>query len=390
MTEEERENNQVETQQDELFSDFDITSMSELGSFIEEQEQKFNDGDDGNEEETHQPLDTQQNSQETDEFETESEIEDNTETPPSNDTDGNSSSQLYTAIAKLLQEGGALQDLDENIVIDSPEKLVEVYDQQIKNRIEEYKSNLDPRVKWLQDHIEEGVAMEDLLRLEKDNKTFNSIKEEDLSDNNELQKNIIRQYLKKTTRFSNEKIEKEIGRLDEIGDLEDEAKSSLSDLKEFIDTEEQELIQKAQEERELSKRQEQEQINNFKKQLEDTKEIIPGLPLTKIVRDKIYKTMTTSVGKDSFGNNINKIGKHRMENPLDFEFKLAYLYELTNGFKDWKTLTTPGKKTAITELENAARKMDLQKQTGTINHNNRSSKNTNEILSAMDGIISIG
>jgi hypothetical protein len=43
---------------------------------------------------------------------------------------------------------------------------------------------------------------------------------------------------------------------------------------------------------------------------------------------------------------------------MEFEIKLAYLFELTNGFKDWGSLTTTGKKQAYKNFEEAARSID--------------------------------
>jgi hypothetical protein len=367
------EGNEFTDQNDEVFNDFDLVSFS---SFIED---KTNvDSQSSHEVETH-------SSEESSETETnpEDDEQEGIDTPPSQDNNEFSPS-LYTAIAKVLVEGGVLQEFDDNTKVDSPEALIKLYDDQIQRRVEEYKEGLNPRVKWLQDNIEQGVAMEDLLTLDKTKSSVDQLQNDSLENNEDLQKQVLRQFYQETTKFSNERIEKEISRLSDIGELENEAKQTLPELKQAIADKEAQLVQQAQKQRQLQIEEQTRILDTFKKTLNETKEIVPGLPLTVTLKDKVYKTMITPVDQDAMGNPINKIGKARMENPLEFEFKLAYLYELTDGFTKWDVLGTPAKKTAIKELENAARKMDLQKMTNPVNIQRKDTLSTNEILKAMD------
>lgn len=363
----ENEENEI-NQNDDIFGDFDITSFS---SFIEEKTNST--GQSSLEVETDQTgsvEEIQQNQQEENE-------------DPSSQNTGQDSPSLYTAIAKVLVEEGVLQELKEGTKIEGAEDLIKLYDDQIQARVEQYKQGLDPRVKWLQDHIEEGVALEDLLALDKSKIEVNQIAESNLDSDENLQKQVLRQFYQKTTKFSNERIEKEITRLSDLNELENEAKSALPELKQVIADEENILAEKAKKEREAQLEAQTKQLESFKKTLNETKEIIPGLALTSTLKDKVYKSMTTAVAQDAFGNPVNRIGKARMENPLDFEFKLAYLYELTDGFTKWDVLATPAKKTAMKELETAAMKLDLQKTTGNP-ISKREKESSKDILKAMD------
>lgn len=367
-----------ENQEQNLFNDFDLTAMTEMSAFIENKKKEVI-------EEQEQPEEI--NDSEVQFDENGEPVEEKVEDPPSNDNNESNSSSIYTAIANFLQEGGLLQPLEQGKEISTAEDLLKVYDQQIEYRVNQYKESLDPRIKWLQDNLEQGVPMEKLLQIDADNITYNSIEESSLTSNIDLQKQIVRDYYKRSTRFSNERIEKEINRLDDLSELESEAKSSLTELKSLLQVEEQTAIRQAQQEREAAILAQQKALETFKKSVEETTEIIPGVQLSTLMKDKIYKAVVTPVAQDNMGNPINKIGKHRMENPLDFEFKLAAIYEYTNGFTDFSVFKTPAKKAAITELEKAAQRLDLQKNTGNLNTSRLSPETTKEIFKSMEGFL---
>jgi len=379
MAVEEQNNQENQT----LFEGFDFTAMQNMASLIENNEPQEID-DEGVQSSAQEENDQDPVNSPFDAFEQETVDTEENEDPSSDDKPVENSSSLYTAIANSLMEEGLLHLSDESKV-ESAEDLLNVFKTNFQNSINEYKESLDPRLRWLQDNMEQGVPLETLLAIDKDNLTYNSISEDSLSDNIDLQKSIVRDFYKRTTKFSDERINKEISRLDDLGELDSEAKSSLTELKALLQVEEAEAIQQAQLQAQQAQQAQQKALEDFKKTLESTSEIIPGLPLTNIVRDKVYKTMTTPVARDAYGNPINAIGKHRMENPLDFEFKLAYFYEVTNGFTDFSKLNSTGKKSAIKELEVAASRMDLQKSTGQ-SYNNRMPRTSNDLLKAMTNI----
>lgn len=373
IVEEEKQN--LEDQN--LFNGFDLTVMENMASLFDNSENN-NSGDlEAAEEEQEQPeLDLNINDLENQEQEQED--------PSSQDNPENTSS-IYTAIAKSLAEDGLLL-FEENTELKTAEDLLGVFKQNFQASIEQYKESLDPRVKWLQDNIEQGVPLETLLQMDKDKITYSNIDEETLSGNSELQKTIIRDFYKRTTKFSDERIQKEINRLDDLGELDNESKSYLSELKSLLSEEEQLAVQQAQAQQAAALKAQEEVVTNFKKTLESTTEVIPGVPLTNIVKDKVWKIMTTPVAKDQYGNDINVIGKHKMENPIDFELKLAAIYEYTKGFTDFSVFNNNAKKTAIKELEQAAGRMDLQKSSASTN-NSRMPKTSAELLKGMQAFM---
>lgn len=380
-----------EANKQESFEGFDLTSMetdmAEMSQFFESKQQteETTDAQGSNEELETQDTDIPDFTPE----ETEDIQQDENEVPSSDNTPEGSSSQLYTAIAKLFMEDGLLQSNEaEDFNVQDAAGFTELFknefQQQLEYNLNQYKETLDPRVRHLQEAMEKGIPFETALQFDRDNVTYTSITEDSLSDNTELQKQIVRDYYKRSTRFSDERIDKEISRLDDLGELDVEAKSSLTELQALVKVEEEQAIAKAQQDAQAAYEAQQKTLEDFKKTIEESKEVIPGVPMNNIMRDKVWKSMTTQVATDPYGNPINKIGQHRMENPLDFEFKLAAIYEYTNGFKDFSVFGNSTKKNVIKELENAAKAADLQKQYNISRPNQRINKQTTkDILDSM-------
>jgi len=52
--------------------------------------------------------------------------------------------------------------------------------------------------------------------------------------------------------------------------------------------------------------------------------------------------------------------KSRRENPIDFEARMYFLYELTDGFTDYSKLTTTAKSKAVKDLETIAKRAGVK------------------------------
>jgi hypothetical protein len=310
--------------------------------------------------------------------------QENLEDPSSQNTDDTSS--LLTPYAKMLVEEGLLPDLNLEDYDGTSEAIVEAERTKILNEInqgiEEYKNTLDPRLKWLQDNMEAGVPIEELLRVDRSKTTYDTITEDSLVESGDLQKDIVKQYFKETTRFSDDKINKEIERLEQLGELEEESKGYLSDLKDITAQKEVQLKQQAEQQEEARKNEQIKILEDFQNTLKGTTEILPGIKLNDTVKDNIYKSLTTVVDIDEYGQPLNNIAKARQEDPIGFEIKLAYLWDITKGFSDWNTIVASGKKSAMKDFEKAASKMNLENNT-IPKRPKFSSADTNSYLEAM-------
>jgi len=287
---------------------------------------------------------------------TEEQEEDTQESPSSQET---KDSSPFTPFAKLLVEEGATPNLNLEEFDGTPQGLIKAIQSEIDYNVNMYKESLDPRVKWLQDNVDEGVALEDLLTIDKQRVTLNSINEETLSTDENLQKQIVREYLKETTKFNDVLINKQIERLEATGDLTEEAKGYFNELKQINLAKEQQAVQQAKIQQQEFQKQQEKVLSDFKETLEKTEEIIPGIKLNRIIKDQIFKTLTTPVAQDpNTGAPINAIAKSRAEDPINFEKNLAYVWLATKGFKDFSVLGSAGKKSAMADFENALKKSD--------------------------------
>lgn len=326
-----------------------------------EQDNEFvgqnNEIDDNSEEDNN--LDDNQETEENDFEESEDNNPDGEDATSSEENnDDNNDSPSLAPYAKLLVDEGILPNLDLEKFDGTPESLIEAARNEVYNGIDYYKQTLPPEVKKLIEGYEAGVPFDKLLEFNSQNTQYSKIDKDSLVQDEGLQKQILKDYYKRTSRFSEEKIDKLIERTADLGELSEEALSSLDELVEFQSQEEQQAIEQARQQQEALKQQQQEQLNQFNQTLEKTEEIIPGVKINKGLKDKIQKNITTPVAYDDYGNPVNKIGKYRSENPIDFEIKLNYLFEATNGFTNFDVFSKAGKSKAYQELENAAKSLD--------------------------------
>ena len=267
------------------------------------------------------------------------------------DDDDKSSSNLYSSLTKVIHEQGLLPSLDiEKVKIENVDDFVQVMkaeqDIQIKKGLDEYISNLD-----VASIAQSKKAIEDLSQ----------ISDEALKSNIELAKSIINQdYLNQG--LDSKKIDRHLKRLIDLGEdaiLEDAAES-LQSLKEFearkIEKEGDEYLKNI----ELEKENQIKLDAEIKKNIYERKDLIKGLKANKSLQDKVYKSINEIVGKSPEGEFENKFMRDRRTNPVEFETKMYFIYELTNGFTDFSKLTQTAKSKAVNELEQIARKTTIK------------------------------
>lgn len=276
------------------------------------------------------------------------------------DKDTDDSSPSLAPYARLLVDEGVLPNLNLEEFDGTAEGLIEAARNEVNSGVQAYKQSLPEEVQRFIEGYESGVDLDQLVNFTKERTKYNEITEDTLSQNEDLQKQLVRDYYKRTSKFSDERIEKTIERVADLGELEDEAKASLNELVELQSQEEEQAKLQAREQQEAIIRQQQEQMEEFNKTLENTTEVIPGIRVNNNLKETIRKNITTPVAYDQNGNPVNKIGKYRAENPIDFEIKLNYLFEATKGFTDFNVFSKRGKSQAIKELEEAAKVQDTR------------------------------
>lgn len=270
--------------------------------------------------------------------------------------DDNNSPNLYSSLASVLSEQGLLPsfDLDNNkieSIDDISAALRNEVDSSVKQRLVESLGEDG------YDAIMNGVPLTQLAEYRSKQESLESITEEAIAADLELGKKVIYQdYINQG--MSEQRAQKLLKRIIDSGDdavLED-SKESLESLKAF---EAKQLEQTKEQNLKLRQAQEKEQAEldkNLKSKIYNSDELIKGVKLTKAIKDKVYNSMTEIVGKNDTGVGENKLMKSRRENPLEFDTKLYYVYELTNGFTDFSKVVNTTKTSAIGSLEQALRK----------------------------------
>lgn len=264
-------------------------------------------------------------------------------------------SPIYSSFATVLYEQGLLPSID----LQTKEiKTVDDLTEAIKFEIEsQAKQKLISKVgEQGYEALEKGISLAELQSYNETNSALENITSDSLSSNIELAKKIILQdYVNqgidenRAMRILNKSIN-----AGEDTVIED-AIESLQSLKAF----EKVKLEKIAEDREAQQAafaEQQEKIDNdLKNSIYKKDEFIEGLKVTKAMQDKVYNSITKIVSKSPDGIAENKLMQERRQDPIEFDTKLYYLFELTNGFKDFSKLVTKSTSKATTQLEKALR-----------------------------------
>lgn len=257
-----------------------------------------------------------------------------------------SSQNVYSFLTSALIEEGVLPSLGDK-KIENSEDLIEAFRNEIKNN--EYSDLNENQKKYLEGlrnnipepEIKENIKLENQL---------NSITPEMLKENEELRRQIILQdFINKG--YSEEKAQKLLKRSVDIEEDYEDSLDSLKNVKELHNQEYQKRITIEKEKEKQQQIEQQKQIELFKKSIMETKEIIPGIKVTPSMAEKVYRQAKTPVETLENGQQLNAIMKSRMDDPINFETKLNYLFYLTKGFTDFGKIIKSQKTKAVKELD---------------------------------------
>ena len=276
-----------------------------------------------------------------------------------------SSPDIFTSFATLLAEKGLLSSFNsEDTKIESEDDLANLVKQEIETNSQNYlKEKIGEEGV---EALEKGVSLAEYQQYKNNVETLDQVDEEALENNIELSKKIILEDYK-AQGISEDRATRILNKSIELGDdavLED-ARESLVSLKEFQKVQfEKQKEARAQEQVERQKQQEKID-NDLKNSVYNTEEIIEGVKVNKEIKDRMYNTMTKIVSKDSNGTPENELMKTRRENPIEFDTKLYYLYEITKGFKDFSKLINTTKSKVTSDFEEVLRKNKRFENSGT-------------------------
>lgn len=269
---------------------------------------------------------------------------------------------IYSSFASVLSEQGLLPSLDlqdEDVKIETAEDLAEAFKNEINNQVKEYLITKVGSQGY--EALEKGISLAEYQQYNDNVQTLESITEDTLAEDIELSKKIIYQdYVSQG--ISEKRAAAILKKSIDLGEeqLLEDAKASLESLKEVESKRIEQVALQREKEVELQKAQQEKIDNDLKNSIYNSKEFIPGMKLTKAMQDRVYNSITKVVGKTPNGVAENQLMRDRRENPIEFDSKLYYLYELTKGFKDFSKVISKSESTAVSKLEKELRKTRFQ------------------------------
>jgi hypothetical protein len=269
------------------------------------------------------------------------ESEKNKKTPSDGDDSGDSSpsSSQYLAFARDRATEGVFLDFNdgdwktlmERNDGDEAKALRELSDismqQRITDGVEAYKESITDEDRALYEAKERGLPVDKYGKAKHELAKWSKVKSEDLKENEKLQIDVISKGFE-LRGFTKDEIAEEIENLKALEKLEIKAESILPLLPKKFKDEITNMEESATAEEASRKDNIRQGVARMKQFVDNTPEIIPGIKLTKPVRDKIMKSMTEPVGRDVDGNPVNPVVATKLRNPQAFETMVHYYHQL--------------------------------------------------------------
>lgn len=253
---------------------------------------------------------------------------------------------LYSSLAKALGEEGFLPSLDNYDGVDNFEKLGDKIKEANRNALNESLGfNLDniTELNQLQKEylqaLNDGIPAETFLEAKRSEVSIDSITDEAIEADADLRKSlIINSYV--TKGVTEEKAAKLAQMHIDLAEDVEEAKSAVGDIKESIRLRNEQEFQYQKQLNEDRQKQYKEYEESLKKHFFNTEKIGETFDVPKQLRDRMYEAITKPVAKTEDGTLVNAITKLQMENPIDFQHKVAWLYAITDGFKKFDSFVS--------------------------------------------------
>lgn len=258
--------------------------------------------------------------------------------PPAADSE---QGEFYKGLGTILEDKGLIK-MGEDPFVDE-EGFIKAYEDEINSR-------LTDRNKSIEEYMNAGVPFSVVNKIEKAITSTNNITEEVLADNEDLRKDLI------MSEFSNRGFDQETATryysmFKESGKDIEEANSALKLRKATLSGMLQEEVDKAKNSKQDSLKAENKLAEDLVKQIETGS--VLDRKITASTQDKLKNTLNTIVGYTQSGQPLNAIMKYKMENPVEFEKNLLYLYTVTDGFSNLKSLDRSAESRVSRQFKNA-------------------------------------
>ena len=241
------------------------------------------------------------------------------ETTEASDTEEESEedTSAFRAFAEIQRDSGLIDFKDDEFEA-SEDWLLDKVKETVDSKVDEYKENMPPEIKYLLDNYEAGVNMYDLINMSANEKSYDNINTESLKENTSLQKILVKDLLSKSG-WSDERITRKLERYEDTGVLYEEAEDALASLRDIQKHEKENLIKTQKQEQKQRIEAHEKWLGDLKDHIGKKEEILPGFNLSPKDKDNLYKGIT-KLDK----NGKNEIMRMREKDP-EFDLKIAYL-----------------------------------------------------------------
>jgi hypothetical protein len=243
-------------------------------------------------------------------------------------------SPLYLHAATLHEEG-ILPTLDLESLKGKPFKEgIQIIKDEQKKFFDEgrnaYLNSLSDRQKEFLEMIELGIPQEQVEHQFTIEDAYSKVTDQALSDDVELQKQMITQNLK-LKGLSDTKVQVFLKAVEDGETLFEEAKDAREDINAYIADQKKAQIDKAKNAQIEADEKEADLQKEIKTTIEKLDEILPGIKVSANEKTKLYEYMTKPVEEKVIQGKkvaIDLINKTRMENKVLFDLKLKYYIHL--------------------------------------------------------------
>lgn len=252
-------------------------------------------------------------------------------------------SPLYLHAATLHEEGILptldLESLKGKSFKDGMQLFLTAQKKYIEDGRNEYQNSLTDRQKEFLEMIELGIPQEQVEHQFSIEDAYSKVTDQVLSDDVELQKQIITQGLK-LKGLSDTKVQVFLKAAEDGETLFEEAKDAREDINTYIATQKQTSVDAARNAQVEADKREVDLQKEIKTTIEKIDEILPGIKISANEKTKLYDYMTKPVEEKIIGGKkvpIDLINKTRMDNRVLFDLKLKYFIHLGLFKEDNKT-----------------------------------------------------
>ena len=250
-------------------------------------------------------------------------------------------SDFYKGLGSILEDKGLLK-MGETPFTDE-EGFIKAYETEINAR-------LSDRNKTIEEYMNAGVPYSVVNKIEAAINNTAGITEDAIREDPDLGKNLI------LSEFNNRGFDETTANryydmFKESGKDVEEAMNALNLRKATLGNMLQEEIDKAKTSKATAAKAEDQLAVDLVKEIETGK--VLDRNITKSTQGKLLKTLNTVVGYTQNGQPLNALMKFKLENPVQFEKNLLYLYTVTEGFSNLKSLDRSAESRVSRQFQNA-------------------------------------